>query len=101
MVKYAIGKTNTDFTIPDGVTTICSGAFQNCTSLTSITIPDSVTYIGDYAFYNCHNLESVTFNVTENWKAGSLSLSSSDLADPSTAAEFLKMSYFGMIWRNG
>ena len=50
----------TNLTIPDGVTTIGDGAFQNCTSLTSITIPDSVTSIGDGAFQNCTSLTSVT-----------------------------------------
>ena len=39
-----------DYTVPDGVTSIGSFAFSNCSSLTSVTIPDSVTTIGDYAF---------------------------------------------------
>ena len=48
-----------DITIPDSVTSIDSGAFSGCSSLTSITIPDSVTSIGDYAFY-CSSLTSIT-----------------------------------------
>ena len=47
-------------TIPNSVTSIGSGAFQNCSSLTSITIPNSVTSIGDSAFYYCHKLTSIT-----------------------------------------
>ena len=43
-------------TIPDGVTTIGDMAFGACTSLTSITIPESVTKIGSYAFKDCTSL---------------------------------------------
>ena len=46
-------------TIPNGVTSIGSAAFQNCDDLTSIEIPNSVTNIGDYAFYDCDGLTSV------------------------------------------
>ena len=49
-----------DVTIPNGVTTIGSYAFEDCSGLTSVTIPDSVTTIGYEAFYDCENLESVT-----------------------------------------
>ena len=48
--------------IGDSVTSIGSGAFQNCRSLSSITIPDSVTSIGDNAFYGCYSLSSVTIS---------------------------------------
>ena len=50
----------TEYTIPDGVTTIGDQMFSNCQSLTNITIPESVTTIGKYAFSNCNNLTSVT-----------------------------------------
>ena len=60
LIQYAIGKTETSFTIPDGVTSIEYGAFSDCRSLTSITIPDSVTSIGDCAFVDCSNLTSIT-----------------------------------------
>ena len=47
--------------IGEGITTVSSGAFSGCTSLTEITIPASVTAIGDEAFSFCENLTSVTF----------------------------------------
>ena len=50
----------TSITIPDGVTSIGKFAFSNCKSLTSITIPNSVTSIGGDAFYNCTSLTSIT-----------------------------------------
>ncbi len=93
LIQYAIGKTDTSFTIPDSVTSIGEGAFSNCASLTSITIhdsvtsigygafffcdsltevtiPDSVTSIGGNAFYMCRNLKEITFNGTvAEWNA--------------------------------
>ena len=47
-------------TIPNGVTSIGSSAFNNCSNLISITIPDSVKSIGDYAFERCSSLTSIT-----------------------------------------
>ena len=45
--------------IDERVTSICSSAFYNCSSLTSIDIPEGVTSIGDSAFYNCSSLTSI------------------------------------------
>ncbi|MDD6994762.1 MAG: leucine-rich repeat protein [Candidatus Borkfalkiaceae bacterium] len=60
LIQYAIGKTATTFAIPDGVTSIGSSAFSNCSSLTSVTIGNRVTSIGSSAFSNCCSLTSVT-----------------------------------------
>lgn len=60
LLQYAVGKTNTYFTIPNSVETIGSSAFQYGSNIKSITIPDSVTSIGSSAFYNCTSLTSVT-----------------------------------------
>ncbi len=46
--------------IPNSVTSIEWGAFNNCIGLTSVTIPNSVTSIGDHSFEWCTDLTSVT-----------------------------------------
>lgn len=46
----------TEYTIPNSVTSIGSGAFFNCRNLISVTIPDSVTEIGSNAFAFCYSL---------------------------------------------
>ncbi len=52
----------TSVTIEEGVTSIGSYAFYNCTSITSVTIPDSVTSIGDSTFGKCTSLTSINFS---------------------------------------
>ena len=56
----APGKITGSYSIPDGVTSIGSSAFSNCSKLTSVAIPDGVTSIAYEMFYNCSNLTSVT-----------------------------------------
>jgi hypothetical protein len=53
-------------TLPNSVTTIQDDAFSGCVSLTNIAIPNSVTSIGNYAFVDSTNLVSATIgnNVT-------------------------------------
>ena len=46
--------------IPEGVTSIGGGAFENCMNLTTITIPASVTSIGEKAFTGCMSLTAIT-----------------------------------------
>lgn len=61
LIRYAVGKKDKAFSIPQGVTTIGSDAVWNCNNLTSVTIPDSVTSIGSSAFAYCHNLTTISF----------------------------------------
>ncbi|MBQ8690063.1 MAG: leucine-rich repeat domain-containing protein [Clostridia bacterium] len=67
LVKYANGKTEISFAIPDGVTSISDGAFENCTSLTNMSIPNSITEIGYYAFKGCTSLTKIYISNIANW----------------------------------
>ncbi len=53
--------------VEDGVTSIGSFAFQDCSSLQSITLPDSVTEVDVYAFLNCDSLTDVYINDITKW----------------------------------
>lgn len=84
LVKYASGKNDASFTVPngtlsvgnyafshsekltstvlpDGIESIGAYAFQH-SALTEITMPDSVTHVGEFAFYWCSNLTDVKFS---------------------------------------
>jgi len=58
----------TSIILPEGLVSIGLSAFSNCRSLKYITIPESVTYIGEMAFSLCQKLESITIpaNVTSS-----------------------------------
>jgi hypothetical protein len=64
IVRYAAGKKDTSFIIPNDVTSIDSNSFSHSKTLTKITIPDSVTYIGMGAFLWCENLKEIIFEGT-------------------------------------
>ena len=64
LIAYIAKETN--YTIPNSVTTIGEHAFSGCDSLTSINIPNSITTIGNSAFAYCKSLTSINIpnNVT-------------------------------------
>ena len=57
LIAYRAKETN--YKIPNNVTTIGNSAFASCDSLTSINIPNSVTTIGEGAFIDCDSLTSI------------------------------------------
>ena len=57
IIAYIAKETN--YIIPDSVTTIGDGAFRGCKTLISIDIPKSVTNIGRDAFRECDSLHSI------------------------------------------
>ena len=69
LLCYPAGRTDTEFTVPDGVTTIADSAFACCKNLRKITLPDSVTLIDDYAFLRCENLSDINIS-GDNVKIG-------------------------------
>ena len=96
----------TSITIPSRVTIIDSATFNGCSSLTSITIPSRVTIIGSSAFDGCSSLTSVTFKNTQGWwcstslsATSGTSISSSYLANSSTAATYLTDTYCEYYWK--
>ena len=56
-ILFCVGNKK-EFVIPNGVKSI-SGAFNDCSNLTSVTIPNSVTSVYN-GFNNCPNLTSIT-----------------------------------------
>lgn len=54
------GEEITVVNVPNGYTSINSGAFYGCSGILSITLPESVTSIGVSAFNGCKSLTSVT-----------------------------------------
>lgn len=66
LLQYAVGKTDTTFTIPNHVEEICEGAFMYCNGLETVVMPSSVKTIDFRAFLGCKNLTNVQIgeNVT-------------------------------------
>lgn len=48
-----------EVTIPDGITRIEAGAFQENQTITTLILPDSLLSIGEEAFYRAKNLEHI------------------------------------------
>ena len=81
LVNYPMGRTDTTYTIPDGVTSIIKminpylkhvdfpdglkriegWTFQDDESLVSVLLPSSVSYLGPQSFAGCSSLETVVF----------------------------------------
>ena len=58
LIQYAIGKTDSSFSIPNGVKKLYY-TFYGCKNLTSVSIPDSLENIGEGSFEECENLNKV------------------------------------------
>lgn len=99
----------TRLTIGEGVGTIASSAFQNCTSLPeALTIPANVTEIGDYAFGGCDQIadliladgtEPLSIGSDEAFPAGitSVYVGRNLLASPFAYNDMLSSVEFGSV----
>ncbi len=75
----------TSIVIPEGVTTICSGAFWHCKQLTDLTLPSTLTTIESYAFNDCQALETIEFPASLSY-IGNAALASTPWMEAQKAA---------------
>ena len=59
LIRYASGKEDTTYTVPDGTVIIEDNAFEYAKHLTEVTLPDSVEEIQDQAFLHCEGLKTL------------------------------------------
>ena len=78
----------TEIELNDDLMVIGQYAFHGCSALSEVTIPESVVAIGRFAFRRAGITEATLIN-TDGWTAGSTALSSVDLDDTATAAEYI------------
>ncbi|MBR6547931.1 MAG: leucine-rich repeat protein [Clostridia bacterium] len=60
LIQMPAGHALTEYTVPQGVTTIGVYAFDGCKKLTSVTLPEGLVIIKESAFGGCNGLQSVT-----------------------------------------
>ena len=81
LITYPLGKTDSEYAIPNSVTSIGRYAFDGCTSLTSVTIPDSVASIGEGAFNGCKSLANVTIGNNDSAEKRSTEIGNSAFSE--------------------
>ena len=59
LITYPIGKTESEFTLPQTVVAIDDFAFQRCTNLTKITLSPVLKTIGEWVFAYCTELTEI------------------------------------------
>jgi hypothetical protein len=98
LVEYPGGLTNTDYAIPNSVTTVGDDAFYDCGSLTSVTIPNSVTTIGTNAFIFCGGLTNFTFQGNAPALAYAAEFTDDDVATGATVYYYAGTSGWGAMY---
>ncbi|MBR2138554.1 MAG: leucine-rich repeat domain-containing protein [Bacilli bacterium] len=92
LIQYALGKNDTNFVIPNGVSIIGRFALEGCINLINIEIPNSVTIIKDFAFAGCRSLTTIEIpnsvtSIETNAFAYCISLKSAVISDSLTTIE--------------
>ena len=64
LVRYALGKTETEFIVPDGVESIGHYSFYFAPNLTHVILNNEVTCINTWAFQGCGALESIVLTAS-------------------------------------
>ena len=77
-------------TIPESITSIGSYAFYR-TGIETVYIPASVKTIGEMAFAYCDSLRTVYFGNADGWTVNGTAILSSQLLDPTVAAECIAL----------
>lgn len=68
LICYPAKKTDVSYSIPEGITTIGSGAFSSCENLTKITLPNSLAEFNANCIKNCNALTAVKLKESNaNW----------------------------------
>lgn len=131
LVRYAVGKNEMRFVLPETVTQIGSCAFEDCNNLVNIELGANLLSIGDYAFYNSNGfsditlpyaLESIGYNAfascgylgyvrfenSDEWIAkyspdaeDGRDFDSDEISDASSAADYLGNLYCEFYWERG
>ena len=83
LYRYPAGDNRSEFTIPEGVTSICKFAFYQCHHLKKITVPKTLTSYNVTLFIKCPELETIIFkNVElEGYSYTNTGLAETDLKD--------------------
>ena len=69
LVRYAIGKKNASFTVPESVEVIYKYAFRDSANLVRVIIQGNLKTVNYAAFYNCYSLMDVCYTGSEaEWK---------------------------------
>jgi hypothetical protein len=64
LLQYPAGKTDSSFTVPNGVTVIGKSAFEECIALEVLNLGKNVSIFKEDSFYHCVNLTAI--NVDNN-----------------------------------
>ncbi len=83
------GGSLTSIVIPEGITTIASGAFWHCKGLADLSLPSTLTTIESFAFNDCQALETIDFPESLNYIGNSAFADTAWIAAQKEASPFV------------